>query len=145
MGRILVVREAGVRFTADVRGHRVTYDQPIEAGGTDAGPTPTESFVASLAGCAAYYVERFLERHGLSADGLSVAADFSMAQHPSRVDVVEITIELGGELPDALRAPLLAVAQHCTVHNSIAAAPDVRIELGTRVARGAGVLSRLAL
>lgn len=143
MERIVVVREAGVRFTADVRGHRVTYDQPVEAGGTDAGPTPTESFVASLAGCVAFYVERFLDRHGVSADGLSVAADFSMAQHPSRVDVVEITIELGGELPHALRAPLLAVARHCTVHNSIAAAPDVRIGLGTRAAHNAPpVLSR---
>jgi uncharacterized OsmC-like protein len=131
--RISVVREEGVRFTADIRGHRVTYDQPVAAGGGDAGPTPTESFVASLAGCVAYYVERFLARHGVPADGLAVTADFSMAQHPSRVDVVDLNVVLANELPSSLRAPLLAVAEHCTVHNSIVSAMDVRIDLGTRV------------
>jgi uncharacterized OsmC-like protein len=120
-----------MRFTADIRGHRVTYDQPVAAGGTDAGPTPTEAFVASLAGCIAYYVERFLARHDVSADGLRVTADFAMAQHPSRVEVVDVGIVLPIDLPGELRAPLLAVANHCTVHNSITLPPDVRIALGT--------------
>jgi putative redox protein len=130
--RIEVTRESGVRFTASIRGHELTYDQPVAAGGTDAGPTPTDAFVASLAACVGYYVERFLARHDLSADGLRVTADFTMAEHPSRVGAVVLAIAVPGGVPDGLRAPLLAVAEHCTVHNSIVTAPDVRIGITVR-------------
>ena len=128
MSQIEVIREAGVRFHSDIRGHRLVFDQPIEDGGSDVGPTPTEVFVASLAGCVAYYATRFLERHGQQSDGLRVRADFVMAAHPSRVESVALVLLVPG-LPEALRAPLLAVVDHCTVHNSLRVAPAVHIEL----------------
>ncbi len=129
MPRIEVVRESGVRFRADVGGHALTFDQPIRAGGTNAGPSPTDVFVASLAGCVAYYVERFLERHAIDPEGLRVVTDFVMAEHPSRVGSIDLVVIVPSGVPEAVRAPLLAVAEHCTVHNSIAVAPHVRIEL----------------
>ena len=60
--------ETGDRFTIDVRGHRLVTDQPGRD--ADAGPTPTELFVASLAACVAFYARRFLARHHLDAAGL---------------------------------------------------------------------------
>lgn len=36
---------------SDIRGHQVIIDQPTNAGGSDAGPTPLEMLFASLAGC----------------------------------------------------------------------------------------------
>ena len=138
MPRIEVARESGVRFRALVRGHAITFDQPIDAGGTDAGASPTEVFVASLAGCVAYYVERFLERHAIDPEGLRVVTHFFMAEHPSRIGSIDLVVIVPSGLPDALRAPLLAVAEHCTVHNSIVVAPRVRIELeSVREALGA--------
>lgn len=127
MTHIEVVRDAGVRFRTTVGGHTLIFDQPVSAGGTDLGPTPTDVFVASLAGCVAYYVERYLERHAMSADGLRVGATFRMGQHPSRVASVELAIDIPAGVPEALRAPLIAVAEHCTVHNSITQAPAVHI------------------
>jgi len=35
---MVVTHEGGVRFAADVRGHRVIVDQPIGSGGEDSGP-----------------------------------------------------------------------------------------------------------
>lgn len=128
MTQIEVVREAGVRFDADIRGHRLIFDQPIADGGSDLGPTPTEVFVASLAGCVAYYATRFLERHGRQSEGLRVRAEFGMAAHPSRVGSIELVLTVP-DLPETLRAPLLAVVDHCTVHNSLRLAPAVHIEL----------------
>jgi putative redox protein len=128
MSQIEVNREAGVRFETDIRGHRLVFDQLIEDGGCDLGPTPTEVFVASLAGCVAYYATRFLERHDQHSDGLRVRAEFTMAARPSRVGSVELVLSVPF-LPDALRAPLLAVVDHCTVHNSLRLAPAVHIEL----------------
>jgi putative redox protein len=135
MSQIEVVREAGVRFNADIRGHRLVFDQPIDDEGSDLGPTPTEVFVASLAGCVAHYATRFLERHGQRSDGLRVRAEFTMAAHPSRVGSVELVLLVTG-LPEALRAPLLAVVDHCTVHNSLRLAPAVHIELDNVPAAG---------
>jgi uncharacterized OsmC-like protein len=36
---------SGEAYEVAVRGHTVTVDQPGEAGGADAAPTPTELFV----------------------------------------------------------------------------------------------------
>ena len=129
MTQIEVLREAGVRFDADIRGHRLVFDQPIAGGGSDLGPTPTEVFVASLAGCVAYYATRFLERHAQQSDGLRVRVEFGMTSHPSRVGSIELVLTVPN-LPEALRAPLLAVAEHCTVHNSMRLTPEVHIAIG---------------
>lgn len=128
MAEIEVVHQSHVRFDADIRGHRLVFDQPIADGGDDLGPTPTEVFVASLAGCVGYYAARFLERHGQSRDGLRVRARFFMAAHPARVGSIELVLTVP-KLPESLRAPLLAVAEHCTVHNSLRLAPAVNIEI----------------
>jgi LmbE family N-acetylglucosaminyl deacetylase len=59
----------GDRFDIRIRDHVVTVDQPTDVGGDDAGPTPTELFVAGLASCVAFYARRYLRRHKLDASG----------------------------------------------------------------------------
>src|SRR6185503_19560755 len=131
MQRIEVSRESGVQFRARIGRHELVYDQPAAAGGTDMGPTPTDAFVASLAACDAHYAAGFLVRHGRSADGLRVGAEFMMAEHPSRVGEVAIEISVADSLPGTMADALRAVAEHCTVHNSIALPPDVRIRVAS--------------
>ena len=96
----------------------------------DTGATPTELLVASLTSCVAYYTGRFLVRHGLSRDGLEVMAEFTMATgRPARVDAVRLRITVPGGVPAERQAALLAVAAHCTVHNTLRQEPDVAIAL----------------
>lgn len=38
---------SGESYEVAVRGHLVRVNQPVDAGGQDSGPTPTELFVAS--------------------------------------------------------------------------------------------------
>lgn len=137
MSRIELVHEGGTRFRADIRGHRVIFDQPPESGGEDRGPTPPEMFVASLAGCVGYHAGRFLERHGRSTDGLGVHATFVLGERPARVVSVDLAVVVPPGLEDALRAPLLAVVEHCTVSNSIRLAPAVRISVASGDAQAA--------
>lgn len=120
---------SGDRFDISIRGHVVTVDQPIEAGGDDAGPTPTELFVAGLASCVAFYARRYLRRHKLDASGLTVETSYRMAAKPARVSRVDLRIVLPLELPAARRDGMLAVARHCTVHNSITTAPEITVGL----------------
>jgi putative redox protein len=131
MTSVTVQHQGGDRFGIRISGHEVIVDQPVADGGTDAGPTPTELFVASLAGCVAFYARRYLARHGLPEQGLSVTAGYTMASRPARVGEVRVSVRLPDELPPAAREALLAVASHCTVHNSLTTPPEVTVTVDT--------------
>jgi putative redox protein len=129
-GRIDVAHVSGESYAITTRGHAVLADQPVRSGGADAAPTPTELLVAALASCVAFYSGRYLVRHGLDRDGLAVSAEFTMAtDRPARVGGVRLRITVPGPLPESRRAALLAVASHCTVHNTLRQEPEVAIDL----------------
>jgi uncharacterized OsmC-like protein len=127
---ITVTHVSGDRFAIQVRGHRLEVDQPLADGGQDTGPTPTELFVASLAACVGFYARRFLARHHLDAAGLRVEAAYTMSpDRPARVHTITLRLLLPQPLEENRRRALLAVVDHCTVHNSLRTPPEVRIAL----------------
>lgn len=130
MPAVEVTHITGDRFAIRIRDHVIHVDQPESDGGTDTAPTPTELFVASLASCVAFYARRYLSRHGLPDEGLAVSASSEFGAKPSRVASVVVTLTLPQGVPEEKRAPLLAVASHCTVHNTLEHPPEVRIQLG---------------
>jgi len=116
------------RFDIAIGHHLVHVDQPLVDGGGDTGPTPTELFVAGLASCVAHYARRYLHRHGLPTDGLAVTATFAWAtDRPARLSTVDLDIAIPAGVPADRHDALLAVASHCTVHNSLEHPPLVRI------------------
>ena len=119
----------GDRFAIGIRGHMVTVDQPLADGGEDTAPTPTEWLVASLASCVAFYARRYLARHRLPTAGLSVTADYTMGTRPVRVADVRVDIQVPDGVPPERLDALLAVASHCTVHNTLTDHPTVTIAL----------------
>lgn len=126
-GTVRVEHEEGDRFRIGVRQHVLQVDQPEGDGGTDVAPTPTELFVASLASCVAFYARRYLSRHHLPTDGLAVTATFTMADRPARVAEINVEVAVPEGVPAERRAALLAVASHCTVHNTLEQPPQVTI------------------
>ncbi len=129
-GRLEVRHAGGDTYTIEVRGHALIADQPTDSGGTDRGATPVELFVASLASCVAFYAGRFLERHAVPRRELRVTAEFDMApDRPARVTAVRLRVTVPEELPEARRAALRAVVEHCTVHNTLRRPPPVDIEI----------------
>jgi uncharacterized OsmC-like protein len=146
MHNLRVVHQAGDRFEIQIGGHRLVCDQPVAEGGSDQGPTPTELFVASLAACVAFYARRFLARHGIDPGGLRIDTSFTMSSdRPARVDAIDLRVVLDEPLTEARRRALLAVVDHCTVHNSIRIQPEVRITLteGAGTAAGARRMASL--
>ncbi|MEV7144131.1 OsmC family protein [Streptomyces tauricus] len=120
----------GDAYAVDVRGHHLLVDQPTDSGGTDTAPTPVELFAASLATCVAFYAGRYLTRHGLHRTGLRVRAEFAMAEdRPARVASVRLVITPPSGLSRQRHAALLAVASHCTVHNTLHQPPEIDIGL----------------
>jgi len=129
-GQVEVSYLGGEPYAIATRGHRLLTDQPATAGGADTAMTPTELLIASLSSCVAFYAGRYLARHGLNRDGLHVTAAFTTAtDRPARVAGVRLAIQVPGGIPPSRQAALLAVASHCTVHNTFRQAPDIAIEL----------------
>ena len=129
-GRVTVRHVDGDAYAITARGHAMLTDQAVADGGKDAAATPTELLVASLASCVAFYTGRYLVRHGLDRAGLAVTAEFAMAAGlPARVGAVRLRISVPGGVPPQRTGALLAVASHCTVHNTLRQQPDVSIEL----------------
>jgi LmbE family N-acetylglucosaminyl deacetylase/uncharacterized OsmC-like protein len=124
-----VEHRGGDRFDINIRGHLISVDQPVRHGGDDTAATPTELFVASLASCVAFYARRYLARHNLPTEGLAVDATFDIGSRPARVSGITVRVIVPEGVPPERREPLLAVATHCTVHNTLAATPDVSITL----------------
>ena len=128
MSDIFVRHEQGDRFTISIRGHEVTIDQPVEDGGDDMGPTPSELFVASLAGCVGFFAERFMVRHDIAVEGLEVHATYAYAEDaPSRVASIDVQLTIPAGFPESKIPTLMRVVDRCTVHNSLRQAPQVRI------------------
>ncbi|MGW0758459.1 OsmC family protein [Streptomyces sp. NPDC002814] len=128
--RLDVTHIEGDAFAVEIRGHQLLVDQPLEAGGKDTAPTPTELFAASLATCVAFYAGRYLTRHGLHHDGLRVRTEFTMAaDRPARVASIRLVLVPPPALSAQRHAALLAVASHCTVHNTLHEPPEIDLEL----------------
>ena len=68
----------GMRHDIVSGKHRIITDQPVEDGGQDAGMSPVELFVGSVASCVGYFVGQFCARHDISREGLAVDVEWEM-------------------------------------------------------------------
>jgi uncharacterized OsmC-like protein len=135
MRPITVTWDGGLRFSADIRGHRLTVDQPREAGGEDAAPMPIELVPAALGTCVALYVQRFLATRGLDPTGLAVAVVAAGAANPNRLGRFDVRVTIPGGVPDKYRDAVRRAAEGCTVHHTLTHAPEIAVEIsaGDRV------------
>ncbi len=130
---LTVTYKGGTRFDVASGTHTLVTDQPIADGGGDAGMSPVELFVGSLASCVAYFVGRYCARHQIPCEGFAVDVEWSFAEQPHRVGAVELRVNLPSAVTPEQRDKLLKVAHGCTVHQSITNPLKVGIQL---IARG---------
>jgi putative redox protein len=128
MKPIVVSHDSGLRFAADIRSHRLILDQPLHAGGEDAGPTPLELLGASLGSCIALYVYRFLVARNLSVAGLRVEVTPHQVSSPNRIAQFDAHIILSSEIPGVYRPMLEAVAHVCPAHTTLGQGAGVSVD-----------------
>lgn len=129
MNSINVTFDRGKVFKAQIRGHEVSVDQPLDNHGEDTAPTPTELLVASLGTCVGLYANSFLRRHEIDTTGVSLEVTWEKATDPDRIGAFNIALHVPAGVPEKLRAPLLRVAKSCYVHHTMTNHPDVEVEL----------------
>lgn len=63
------------RSEISVRDVRMVIDEPVERGGTNAGPTPTETIAAALIACTNVIGNKCAKKHGVEIGSLSIDAE----------------------------------------------------------------------
>ncbi len=114
------------KFELAARGHRVICDQPLDNGGSDAGMSPPEFLLASLASCAAYYAAQYLKTRGLPAAGLEVRVNAEKALQPARFSAFRIDVS-APSLDDRHQAGILRAVKTCLIHNTLLGGPSIEI------------------
>ncbi len=115
-----VSRRAGTKLKqhVSVRTHRLTADEPKNAGGDDAGPSPQELLAASLASCTAITMEMYAMRKGWDVGEMSVDVEYEPAQRGSPTRF-RMNVAMPKELPEDQRERLMQIAAKCPVHRAL--------------------------
>jgi putative redox protein len=112
-------RREGFAHEVEIEGgHTIAVDEPVEAGGTDTGPSPTRLLAASLASCTAVTMEMYAERKGWEIGKVEV--DVEMEYEGSTPTSFAVSLRLPEELSDEQREGLVTIAGKCPVHKVIA-------------------------
>ena len=101
-----------------IRDHRLAADEPEDAGGDDAAPSPEELLAASLASCTAITMEMYAHRKGWDIGGVEVACEYTPAERgcPTRFGIV---VRLPDSLSDEQVERLRVIAAKCPVHRTL--------------------------
>ncbi len=129
--RVVARRREGFVHDVDVEegAHALTVDEPLVAGGTDAGPAPTRLVAAGLASCIAITIEMYAERKGWDLGAVEVEVDVEYEGYvPTSFTAA---IHLPAELDEEQRARLLTIAGKCPVHKLLAGETAVEIDYRT--------------
>lgn len=126
---MVITHSGGLKFTADIRGHKLVVDQPVAAGGADAGAMPLELLGASLGTCVALYVQQFLHTRNLNHEGMRVEVDPRGAQ--GRIGRFDVKVVLPEALPPQYAGLLERVAKSCPAHNTLVHGAEVEVAIET--------------
>lgn len=120
----------GYRTVIKSRDHEYIADEPLDEGGTDSGPMPTEMLLGALGACIAVTCRLYAERKKWPLEGVDVSLDSERFNAKDYADydgdelfVHEIRKSIafkGDNLTDDQRKRLLEIAGKCPVHRMIA-------------------------
>jgi putative redox protein len=121
-----------VRFNIQSRSHSILCDQPVDNGGEDTAMTPPELMLASLGSCAAFYALQYLKARNLAESGVEVSVTAEKLKGPARLGNFKIRVECPITLDQDHTEGLMRSVNHCLIHNTLLAPPEVNIELAAK-------------
>ncbi len=115
------------RVEAQVRGHKVLTDQPLDNGGEDLAPSPYELFLASIGTCAGIFVQGFCAKRGLPSEGIRIIERTQHDPETGTLLAVDLEIQVPPDFPEKYREALVRVADQCSVKRAILAQPQFQV------------------
>jgi putative redox protein len=116
----------GFKTDVTIGKHSLISDEPVSAGGTDLGPSPTELVMAALSACMTITAKIYANRKKWPLQGVELSVGFERikaADYPAyegdALQVSEFNIEArfdGDDLTDEQKQRILEIAGRCPVH-----------------------------
>jgi len=134
---VMVTETGGGKFqqTITVGPHRLVADEPVAAGGLDSGPGPYDLLLAALGACTSMTLRLYADHKKLPLERVSVtlshqkiyAQDCEECEtKEGKIDRIDRTITITGNLNDEQRARLMEIADKCPVHRTLHSEINIR-------------------
>jgi len=125
--------------TATDGTHVLRADEPERVGGSNSGPDPYGFLVAALGACTSMTLRMYAERKNWPLEHVAVrlkhtkihARDCAGCEETKgKIDHIERTIELKGDLSEEQQERLLEIADRCPVHQTLERRNEIVTRLG---------------
>jgi len=134
----VVVRGGADSFKQEITAgqHRLIADEPVSAGGGDAGPDPYDYLLASLGICTSMTVGFYARRKQIPLENITVSLWHSRIHatdchecetREEMVDRIDVEVELSGALSAEQHAALMDIAAKCPVHRTLTSEINIRL------------------
>jgi uncharacterized OsmC-like protein len=135
MAEVIVTSAGYLKQEITAGKHKLTADEPLDAGGSDEGPGPYDLLLAALGACTAMTLQMYARRKEWPLERVEVslthdrihAADCEDCQtNEGKITRIERFISLTGDLSDAQKKRLLEIAQRCPVHKTLTSEVSIK-------------------
>jgi putative redox protein len=134
----VVVRGNASGFLQEIisGAHHLRADEPVSAGGGDAGPSPYDYLLIALGVCTSMTVGLYARRKQWPLENITVSLWHSRIHakdceecetKEGMLDRIETKIELTGSLSSEQRAKLMEIAAKCPVHRTLKSEINIRL------------------
>ena len=134
--RPVIVRSSGtLRNDIEAGPYKLIADEPVDAGGTAAGPTPYDFLNAALGACTSMTIHVVAKREKIPVESveITVANDRMYAKDCADCTTTEgyihrftVSIKVTGDLTPAQRERILTVAKRCPVAKTLTS--EIRVD-----------------
>ena len=121
-------RQAKVRYMVNIRAghHDLVADEPVSAGGGNAGPSPFGLVLAGLAACTAITLRMYAERKNWPLAGMAVDLEYFREAESFRIERI---LHIEGGLDAEQRARLADIAERTPVTLALKAGASINTRL----------------
>ena len=130
MSEVVVTSQTNLRNEVSYgSGHSFITDEPISAGGEDAGPDPYTLLLAALGSCISMTLHLYARRKQWPLETVTVRlrqkrvhakdCEECMQDKEGYIHRIERSVTVTGQLSDEQRARLQEIAHKCPVHKTL--------------------------
>src|SRR6186713_218492 len=134
----IVVRGGAENFQQEITAgkHHFVADEPVNAGGGDAGPDPYDYLLTALGVCTSMTIGFYARRNRMPLEAIMVslshsriyAADCEECEtKEGMLDRIDVDVKLTGALTPEQHAKLMQVAAKCPVHRTLTSEINIRL------------------
>ncbi len=116
--------------------HSLVADEPVNAGGSDAGPDPYDYLLTALGACTSMTVGLYARRKQMPLENITVslrhlriyARDCEDCEtKEGMLDRIDVEVDLTGSLSAEQHDKLMEIAAKCPVHRTLTSEINIRL------------------